>query len=163
MPSGCSKSLREFKRKGTDVHILDFNDDARDWPAEEEEGMLIPFTIGARGHLTKYEARHAARTWQKAIKHYPNAMFYLNLLGYDEDPREVWEISDAARYVRWFARFSGLDDFDTADHWFGPASALSQFIPDRPGAGLVFLAGCGVFGEAVKEQVLRDMKRTITQ
>jgi hypothetical protein len=55
------------------------------------EGMLFPVNIGARGSLSKAEARRGAAMWQEATKRYPKACFIIALLGYNEDPREVWE------------------------------------------------------------------------
>src|SRR5215468_5922451 len=78
-------------------------------PPGDGEGMVIPVCIGMRGHLSKGEARQAARMWREVVARYPKAAVYLHLPGYNQDPREIWEIVDAARYVRWFARAAGLD------------------------------------------------------
>ena len=48
------------------------------------------------------------------------------LLGYNDDPREVWEFHDARRYLRWWARYAGMNDPATADHWFGASSAVGR-------------------------------------
>src|SRR5262245_36815795 len=94
----------------------------KDLPPGDGEGTIIPFVIGMRGRLSKTEARKAASMWRNAIARYPKAIFYLNLIGYDQDPREMWEIVDAALYVRWFARAVGLDVPDEALRILGPGS-----------------------------------------
>jgi hypothetical protein len=143
----------------------------KDLPPGDGEGMMIPFIIGMRGRLSKGEARKGAAMWRDAIVRYPKAIFYLTMLGYDQDPREIWEIVDAARYVRWFAKYSELNDMETALRWFGPGSATME-AATVPGAGpglkvvagtLGFLAGCGVFGEEFKRQALSAVKPTPRQ
>jgi hypothetical protein len=134
-----------------------------DMPEGDGDGEMMPITIGTRDRLTKHAARQAAEVWRKLAARYPKAIFYLHLLGYDQDPREIWEIVDAARYVRCFARYAGLDDIDTALRFFGPSSSVGQ-VPDvGPGCaairgGFAFLAGCGVFGEDFKQEALREHK-----
>jgi hypothetical protein len=114
-----------------------------------------------RGQLSKTEARKAAKMWQQAVGRYPKAIFYPHLVGYDQDPREIWEIVDAARFVRWFARAAGLDDVDTALHVFGPDSPAGKAA--TLGGAIGFFAACGVFGEDFKRDALRNLKPTSKQ
>lgn len=117
-------------------------------------GTLIPVHIGMRGHLSERCAREAAETWCEATRCYPKALFMIVVLGYAEDPREIWEVPEAARYVRWWAKFAGMDDYDAADHWVGPSSIIGRSGRAHATAGLGFLAGCGVFGDEIKRQTL---------
>jgi hypothetical protein len=105
-----------------------------------------------------------AKLWREAIARYPRAAFMISLLGYSDDPREVWEFHDARQYVRWWARYAGMDDPATADRWLGPSSAISQMLPPPWGsAGMGFLAGCGVFGEEARQFAVRNLKPTVAQ
>jgi hypothetical protein len=133
-------------------------------PDSDGEGMFIPITIGSRGNLSKAEARRAAAMWRQATNRYPRACFMISLLGYNRDPREVWEFRDARRYVRWWARFAGMNDPATADHWFGAGSAVGQTMPAPWGTGgMGFLAACGVFGEELRQAALRGHQPTVPQ
>jgi hypothetical protein len=132
------------------------------WPDGDGEGMFVPITIGARGDLSKAEAKKGAAMWREVIKRYPKACFMITLLGYNEDPREVWEFRDARRYVRWWARFTGLDDITTAERFFGPSSPVGQAFGIR-GNGVGFLAACGAFGEELRQRALRGHTLTVPQ
>jgi hypothetical protein len=64
--------------------------------------------------------------------------FTIGLLGYDDDPREVWEFHDARRYVRWWAKFAGLNNLAEAERWLGASSAIGRLALEAalyPGAG----------------------------
>jgi hypothetical protein len=131
-----------------------------DVPPGDGEGALIRFAIGARDQLTKTYAKTAGTAWLEATRRYPKAVFMINLLGYDDDPREIWEFTEARRYVRRWARFAGLDDLETADRWLGSGEGrLDEPITDpRVSAGAAFLGACGVFGEEFRQEVLRKSK-----
>jgi hypothetical protein len=86
------------------------------------------------------------------------------LFGYNEDPREVWEFRDARPYVRWWARYAGMDDLATADRWLGLNSAIGRTMPAPwATAGMGFLAACGVFGEELRQEKLREQKPLVPQ
>jgi hypothetical protein len=46
--------------------------------------------------------------------------------GYDDDPRELWEIHEVTRYVRDWARLTGLDDPEHARRHLEPTSNLLE-------------------------------------
>jgi hypothetical protein len=121
------------------------------------EGVFIPVPIGARGNLSKAEAEQGAAMWRQVTSRYPKACFMLCLLGYNDDPREIWEFPDARRYVRWWARFAGMDDIATANRWVGASSMVGRTLPQGAG-GIGFLAACGVFSKELQQQALRDYK-----
>jgi hypothetical protein len=80
------------------------------WPTGDGESTTIMMPIGQRGELTKRNARETAAAWREAVRRYPKAQLGISMLGYNEDPREIWQIEDAARYVRWWARYAGMDN-----------------------------------------------------
>jgi hypothetical protein len=135
--------------------------DSNEWPSGDGEGMLSNVTIGHRDDLTKRSAREAAEMWRKAVRRYPKAMFYPHLLGFDQDPRELWEIPEAARYIRWWARFAGIDSEETACRLLGQDSPNGTTFYGA--ATLVMLSGCGVFGDELKQVVLAQHKATTAQ
>jgi hypothetical protein len=124
------ENLRFMRAAGINANLVfcdeDGGCDLSGCPDGDGEGMLIPVTVGARGSLSKAEARRAAIMWREAISRYPKAYFMICLLGYNHDPREIWEFSDARRYMRWWARFAGMNDPAIADHWLGRSSAIGR-------------------------------------
>jgi hypothetical protein len=85
--------------------------------AEGESGFeqiptgVIGIVIGFKGNLSKHSARAATKLWKKAILKCPQSRFSLMLMhvsNIDDDSR---------RYVRWFARLTGLDQPETAHKW----------------------------------------------
>jgi hypothetical protein len=90
-----------------------------------------------RGDLNKREARKAAKQFREARLSHPLSPIALMIAGYDDDPRELWDFPEVCRYVRWWARAAGLDDWQTA-------SAVPWIVPSW---GNAFLAACGVFGD----------------
>jgi hypothetical protein len=105
------------------------------------EGIMINLTIGTRDKLTGAQARAAADKYQEIVNRYPKAIICVSLLGYDEDPRELFHIEDVARYIRRFAKFAGINDFEAALR--GPLREI----------GTAFLGACGVFGEDIKRKI----------
>jgi hypothetical protein len=107
--------------------------------------LVICFCVGNRGDLTRRDAMRAAESWRENIKRYPKAHFVLHLAGYDEDPRNLWEIDEAARYVRRWARLAGLGDIEKA----------GARLDDN---ALAWLAACGAFGDDIKRRVVLPPK-----
>jgi hypothetical protein len=106
-------------------------------PTEVPEGTLINHTIGTRDALTKRDADAAAQAFRELRRRHPQALIALSILGYDQDPRELWEFPEVCRYVRRFARSAGLSDWRVA--------LEVPWVDASWGIG--FLAGCGVFGD----------------
>jgi hypothetical protein len=120
------------------------------------DGTFINFMIGGRDDLTEDAARKMAGEWRRAVKQYPHAIFYLHLAGYDEDPREIWEIDDAARFVCRWAQLAGIhkpEDFPVPPDVIGVSNYLSFTLG--------FLAGCGAFGKEAKREALRNARPTL--
>jgi hypothetical protein len=130
-------------------------------PAGDGDRTLIPVHIGARGSLLRERARVAAQVWRQVTRRYPKGAFVVALLGYDQDPREIWEIPEAARYVRWWAQYAGMDDYDEADRWLGASSVIGRSDLPHGIAGIGFLAACGVFGDEIRRQALAGSLPTV--
>jgi hypothetical protein len=126
--------------------------DTSDWPDGDGEGMLAPITIGTRGHLTKWEARKNAALWREARRRYPKATFMINLLGFDEDPRGIHEVPEAVRFVKWWARYAGMDDEQEVEQYLVDQVDAARRAAE---ANVGLLAACGVYGDEVKAHVLR--------
>jgi hypothetical protein len=160
------KQMREVVG-AANFNAVAFDDpDRSKWPTGDGERVFANVIVGTRDNLTKAAARHCAAMWREAAQRYPKAIFVLNIPGYDDDPRELWEFPEVRRYVRWWARFAGVNDLETADPFFGdgllqrigvdPQSPLASNLT----AGMGFLAACGVFGEALAQQALAALKPT---
>ena len=74
--------------------------------------------IGDRADLSEPRAITAGKAWRRALQHYPDTSFDFSLSGYDDDPREIWQIPEAVRFVQWWARYAGVDDLETARRVF---------------------------------------------
>lgn len=131
----------------------DFEKVASKDSSTDGDRMMISISIGVRSALNRTEARLAAKLFRKAVVRYPKAIFLISILGYDDDPRELWEFEDVCRYVRKWARFAGVDDVETAAKYF------ANFDTGTMG----FLAGCGVFGEVMQRQSLTGLTPTSKQ
>ena len=97
--------------------------------------------IGTRDDLSPKSAEAAAQKWRDIRRQYPNLSVYVSLAGYDDDPREIWEIASAAEYVRQWARFAGIENLEETAT--GPLGTT----------GAAFLGACGVFGEEVRRNI----------
>jgi hypothetical protein len=130
-----------------------------DWPPGDCADTMMSVIIGVRGNLTKNQARTNAAMWREVVARYPKAMLYISVLGYSADPRELWEFPDVCRYVRWWARFAGMDDIDAANRLIGMESPL-RAMPHLVASNMGFLAACGCFGEAMRQHALRNHRAT---
>jgi len=159
------RQISEAERaKGCRMEIFDPR--ATEWPAGDGTDMVVNFSIGYRGALTKQEAKRIAGIWRKSTERYPNAAFTLSMMGYDNDPRELYEFPEVTRYVRRWARYTGMDNLAVADRWIGPSSVGFKVLVKlgMPGLnGFSFLAGCGVFGKDFQQAARRHLKPTIKQ
>jgi hypothetical protein len=159
------KNIALFRQQDVPSEIVGYGRDGVDsgkLPPGDGGRLFVPISIGARGSLSKQRARDGARAWHEAVRRNPKAFFMISLLGYDEDPREIWEIPEAARYVRWWAKYTGMDDLKTADRFFGTQSAIGNSGISVATSGMGFLMACGVFGEEGRRQILARFKPTLT-
>jgi hypothetical protein len=164
---GMAREFRKFQEQtGVDITPMSFeNSDRSKWPEGPGEGIMIPIAIGMRGKLDKADAADCAAMWREVTARYSKAYFVLQFLGYDQDPRELWEFPDVRRYVRIWARLTGLNDLETANKWIGTGEGrlTEPLAPDCEPVvlGVSFLAACGVFGEALRQEVLLQHKATV--
>jgi hypothetical protein len=143
----CKMAAKDFARHVEVIEqhaqrklpIIGYDDPMPDVPGDGSD-LVISFLIGSRGKLSRQEATRAAKLWRRHVKRYPNACYVLSIAGYDDDPRNLWEIEEAARYVRRWSRLAGLNSLDDADRYL-----QEHFV--------ALLAACGAFGDDVKSQV----------
>lgn len=100
-----------------------------------EDYDTVMLCIGGKGHMGAEELRDMARAVAMVHESYPCAPIMLTVDGYDDDPRSLWDIPEAAQYVRRFAMASGLHN------WRGPLFAAL----DDPSRAL--LIACGAIDE----------------
>jgi hypothetical protein len=81
---------------------------------EAPENRQFSLVIGTRDQLTKREADSAGKAFKVLRSRHPRSRIMLFMLGYDQDPRELWEFPEVCRYVRRFARTAGLSDWRVA-------------------------------------------------
>ncbi len=110
-----------------------------------DKQTAIHLTIGRRDMLSRSEAKHTAGVWKDIVRKFPGAPKTISLLGYDDDPREIWEIPKAARYVRWWAHYAGIHDATDIQAQMG--------IEKLGTMAMAFLAACGVPIEGVKVEL----------
>jgi hypothetical protein len=134
------RSAQMLRELGIQSTALTF---AEPMPVLEDggEGALVNLIIGERGRLAAAEARAAGVKYREIIRRAPRVSVYLCLLGYDDDPRELPHIEDVARYIRRFAKFAGIDNFEAA--LAGPIGEM----------GAALLGACGAFGAEVRQQI----------
>lgn len=78
---------------------------------EEISAVVIEF--GGRGHLTEDVILEMKDAPRMVAEVYPDKPIMIALAGYDDDPRELYEIPEAADYIRRFAVAAGLTDWRT--------------------------------------------------
>ena len=59
------------------------------------------------------------RSWRTITAENPKAKFVLQVGGFDDDPRELWEFPEVCAYVQRWANLVGLDTLEDADKWVG--------------------------------------------
>jgi hypothetical protein len=96
------------------------------------ENDLVWMTIGKRDALTPQEAERMGACWREEVQRNPHAEFMITIDGYDDDPRELWQIPEVTNYVRQWAAAAGMQ-----------AATAQRLLGDQ---GYAFLGLCGVFG-----------------
>lgn len=77
--------------------------------------------------------------WGEVRRRCPDSPIYISLLGYDDDPREIGDIPEAARFFRRWAKLVRIRT---------PEQAEAQHL-DFISIGT--LAACGAFGRELRE------------
>ena len=139
--------LRDLERAKRDAKAAEpnaiFHNTDDPWPVLPDggAGTFIPMSLGSRLDLSHEAVAVGVKDWHRVRAQYPNAMFYINLLGFDEDPREIWHIKPAAKFFRRWAHAVGITTPEIAEQ-----------------QGLVFksiqtLATVGAFGEEIRARI----------
>jgi hypothetical protein len=92
----AKRMLRQLRSMSTPTGVADYSSIA---DADIDNRTFVQLTIGVRGQLTRRNARDAAKMFREIVRRAPLAPVYPNFLGYDDDPRELWEIEEVRRYV----------------------------------------------------------------
>lgn len=95
--------------------------------------------IGARGDLSPALARRSAEDFVKARALLPSAQHLISVSGYDEDPRELWDLPEARAFVgAFYARVAQLLPGKHLRDWHldGPSLAMVAVC-----AGVGFITG----------------------
>jgi hypothetical protein len=70
--------------------------------------------IGVAGDLTERAAARAAVAFRLARACSPAASVHFTIGGYDDDPREIFEIPEVREYIRRWARLADVADVSAA-------------------------------------------------
>ncbi|KRR21305.1 hypothetical protein CQ14_06560 [Bradyrhizobium lablabi] len=69
---------------------------------QDLERTVVFFSIGSADDLSRKALATAVMSWQ-ALKVQPSTAITVHFGGYDEDPRELWQIPEAREFIRKFA------------------------------------------------------------
>jgi hypothetical protein len=75
------------------------------------EPAIVVIVIGDKEHLDNHTLYEMAPGPAHLHTRYPDATILLTLDGYDDDPRSLWDIPEAADYIRRFARAAKLTNW----------------------------------------------------
>ena len=82
-----TRVIKEMSALPVPVEIVAMSDGLPPPDGNEGDGAFITVTLGTRLDLSKHAAREAAEMFRLVRKRYPKAMIYVNVAGYDDDPR----------------------------------------------------------------------------
>jgi hypothetical protein len=136
--------LDYFRKKGMPPH-LEYGESGQLDFRNATPKTLFNLEIGQRGNHSRRVAEAAAKAFQQIAAKAGPGMIVLHLTGYDDDPRELWDISEAADYVRLWASLAFTREND---------------LVLLHGRMIGFLAACGAFGDEVKREVRLPKKVT---
>lgn len=80
---------------------------------------FIVVELQSKGSMDRHHAKKAAedfRSIERSAK--PNAGFAFMVGGFDSDPRELWHIEEARRFLQMWTRFAQVDTFESARRAF---------------------------------------------
>jgi hypothetical protein len=101
------------------------------------ERVLVSFHIGSRGELDWFAVQQYAKSWKTFRARHPKSPVVIFFLGYDMDPREIWDIPECVQYIRWFAKAVDINK-------------PSDLPPDIDGNLFGIMARCGVFPDVTR-------------
>jgi hypothetical protein len=102
-------AARKAQASGLPIQFVDSGN--LDSVERSEDRAMVNFIIGLRGKLSPSNAYEAAASWRRmqTLPQYSNAFFLLGVAGFDDDPRELWDIPEASGFVRRWAKLAKLD------------------------------------------------------
>jgi len=135
-----------FNKKGAPNSYCEYGDDGQLDVENVTPKTLFNLEIGQRENHTRIVAEAAAKAFRKVAPKAGPGMIVLVIVGYDDDPRELWDIPDVAAYIRLWASLAITSERD-----------LSLLHPQM----VRLLAACGVFGPEVKRAT--HLPRKVTE
>lgn len=100
------------------------------------EAGAVLIELGGRDHFFASDVVRASEVLHAAIRRLsPQQTLILSIGGYDQDPRELHEVSEVRRFLRRVLKHAGIT------HWSNPAVAMLNE------ESLALLLDCGVFGK----------------
>jgi hypothetical protein len=137
--------MDEAKRRKADGHkpvmyVAGLDDATELLDTLGDRVAAIFLCVGERGHLTEERAAAAAEQWRSVLARNIECL-WLHVAGYDDDPRELFEIDEVCAYLKLFVQHADLT-----------VAQAVKLIPDSQGCA--FLAACGAFGEHYRRVAL---------
>lgn len=75
---------------------------------------MLTFSIGTRPYFNRKALATAVVSW-RALDIKPSTVIVLHLGGYDDDPRELWQIPEARDFIRRFAEKTKAHEHPAVD------------------------------------------------
>jgi hypothetical protein len=128
-------------------------DNSRGIPPEMQAGAdtLIALSFGSRPDLTMHGVQEAVRMWREVRPRCPDSLININLLGYDDGPREISNIPEAARFFRRWAKLVRMRTPEQAE--------AQKLDPISIGP----LAACGAFARELRDWARAQLPPTPPQ
>ena len=108
-------------------------EETTDLPDSLRNPAVVVLEIGDPGRLSRRYAAEMARLIHHAAHQCPDATLVVTLGGFDDDPRSLWDIREARKFLKAWAAEAGIRD------WWHP-------LVMRLSVGTIaLLAKCGAF------------------
>jgi hypothetical protein len=120
---------------------------------------MLAIIIGERGSLTRSTAQQRARLLAIVIQRQPDEIIDLAVAGYDDDPRELWEIAESRDYLIAFAE--ALTQYGIALERLLPQSQTLIKVCQLAAAGIPVTA-IGNYEDTIRESVDAILHRSRT-
>lgn len=105
--------------------------------ANLEPGDIALMPFGVRGELSQDYAEQRGKAFAALLARSKGGRIVLTIPGYDDDPRELWDIEEVRNYVQQFAIAAGIRH----------AALLLPVIGE---SGVALLMACGVPAPGVR-------------
>ena len=116
-------------------------------PLPDGDPDIVIMQIGSRGHMARDKLSEVVAAFHEVLRVYPGTEIAFTCEGFDEDPRPVWEIPEAAARFRGLAALLFPDGYDPIIHrleqstiavlaecgsWPDGHPFLVSIVPDKP-------------------------------